>query len=132
MLNKECLGYHETSLLDLVKDIFADTIDFPDKTQERQFYESITNYIYYSTKINIRTKLINLMKTLRTHQSKNFISLAEGIKREGIEKGIEKGIKKVAFSMILDNFSNQQIMKLTHLSEKQVEYLRTLKEFQLD
>ena len=130
--------FHETSLLDLVKDIFANTINFPDKAQERQFYEAITNYIYYSTKINIRTKIIKLMETLRTHHSENFISLAEGIKREGELKGIEKGIEKgaekektrIAFSMIHKNYTNKTIIELTGLSEKQVEYLRTIKEYQ--
>ena len=119
--------FHETSLLNLVKDIFENTINFPDKKQERQFYESITSYIYHSANINIQ-KFIQLMETLRTQHSQTFISTAMQLER----KGIEKGIKKVAFSMIQKNYTNKAIIELTGLTEKQVEYLRTIKKYQFE
>ena len=119
--------FHETSLLDLVKDIFANTINFSDKTQERQFYESITSYIYHSANINIQ-KFIELMETLRTQHSQTFISTAMQLER----KGELKGIKKVAYKLILRNFNNKFIMETTGLTENEVEYLRTLKEYQIE
>ncbi len=119
--------FHETSLLDLVEEIFANTIDFSDKTQERQFYESITSYIYHSANINIQ-KFIELMETLRTQHSQTFISTATKLKREGIET--ERN--RIAFSMIRKNYTNKTIIELTGLTEKQIEYLRTIKEFQIN
>ncbi len=119
--------FHETSLLDLVKEIFANTINFPDKTQERQFYESITSYIYHSANINIQ-KFIELMETLRTQHSQTFISTAMQLER----KGRLEGKKEVAFTMIQENYTNKAIMKCTGLTEKEVEYLRTMKDFQIN
>ncbi len=121
--------FHETSLLDLVKDIFANTINFSDKTQERQFYESITSYIYHSANINIQ-KFIELMETLRTQHSQTFISTAMQLERKGELKGVEKEKTRIAFSMIRKEYSNRQIIELTGLTEKQIEYLRTIKEYQ--
>ena len=119
--------FHETSLLDLVKEIFANTINFPDKTQERQFYESITSYIYHSANINIQ-KFIELMETLRTQHSQTFISTAMQLEK----KGRLEGKKEVAFTMIQENYTNKAIMKCTGLKEKEVEYLRTMKDFQIN
>ncbi len=127
--------FHDNTLLDLLKYIFSNTIDLPDKQYEREFYESITSYIYHSSKINIQ-KFIEIMETMTTQHSKTFISTAMQLKMEGELKGRIEGIenekKRVAFNLITEGLDNQFIKKITGLSILQIKYIRTLDEFQIN
>lgn len=71
------------NLLNLLKKIYSKNIEFTDKTQERKFYESIAYYIYFATNINLYQKIIEIIKTIETHRSKDFVSIAEGLLRKG-------------------------------------------------
>ena len=127
--------FYEKTLLDLLKDIFANTIDLPDKQYENQFYESIISYIYHSANTNIQN-IIEIMERMTTQHSKTFVSIAMQLemkgKLEGRIEGIETGIKKVAYNLILENYDNLFIQKITGLNILQIKYLRTLKEFNID
>ncbi|MCD4745546.1 MAG: Rpn family recombination-promoting nuclease/putative transposase [Bacteroidales bacterium] len=57
------------------------------------------------------------------------IRIQEEAEKKGMEIGIEKEKKKVAYKLILKGFDNQFIMETTGLDEKQIEYLRTLDEY---
>lgn len=124
--------FFETSLLELLKELYAKSQEFEDKSKEQKFYEIISNYIYYSTNINLRNKIIEIMETLQTHYSQDFISIADGLKNEGKKEGEIQEKTRIAYYMIQDNFSNKQIIKLTGLTENQINYLRTLTELKFD
>ncbi len=124
--------FYETSLLNLTRQIFSTSIDLPNKEYENQFYEVITSYIYYSTDINIQ-KFIEIMETLRTQQSENFVSTAMQLKISGRKEGRKEGRRegeikktiKVAYTLINEGFDNFMIRKITELNFVQIDYLRT-------
>jgi predicted transposase/invertase (TIGR01784 family) len=84
--------------------------------------------------------MVEKMRTISPKAGEKFVSTAMRLKMEGrlegrlegIEKGIKKGIKKVAFSMMQENIPDEVILKVTKLTQKELDYLKTLKEFQLD
>ncbi len=132
--------FYEVQLLDLLKNIFSDTIKFANPTQERQFYQSLTHYIFYALNDNLLNKIIKAMETLQTKQSDNFVSMADRLIMQGIEKGIQegiqrgmqKGIQKTALSLIQKGFDNQFIEEITGLTNKEIDYLRNLEDNLLD
>ena len=76
------------------------------------------------------------MRTISPKAGEKFISTAMRLqmkgKIEGRIEGIEAGIKKVAFSMLQKGYSDDEIMELTGLSKLQLEYLKTLDDYQID
>jgi predicted transposase YdaD len=88
--------------------------------------------------------MVEKMRTISPKAGEKFISTAMRLKMEGrLEgrmegrmegklEGIEKGVKKVAFSMMQENIPDEIILKVTKLTQKELDYLKTLKEFQLD
>ena len=52
--------------------------------------------------------------------------------REGLHQGIDAGVKKVAFQMLREGLSNDLILSVTGLTQRQLDYLKGLKEFKLD
>ncbi len=68
------------------------------------------------------------MRTISLNAGEKFVSTAMRLKMEGRLEGM----KKVAFSMIQENIPDEVILKVTKLTQKELDYLKTLKEFQLD
>jgi len=68
------------------------------------------------------------MRTISPKAGEKFISTAMRLEM----KGIEKGIRKVAFSMLKKNYTDKEIIDLTGLTQEQLNYLKTLKEYQFD
>ncbi|MEA3495592.1 MAG: hypothetical protein U9R42_06100 [Bacteroidota bacterium] len=62
------------------------------------------------------------METISTQAEQQFVSTAQMLRKEGIEKGI----RKTALKMIDKGYSNSEIIELTTLSEKEVNILREL------
>jgi hypothetical protein len=60
------------------------------------------------------------MEAISLQAEKQFISTAQQLRYEGIEKGIEK----TAIKMISKGYSNKIIMDLTDLQEYEVENIR--------
>ncbi len=116
--------FNEPSLLDLLKNVFANPLGLADQEQERKFFENISSYIYNLSNHNLLTKIMELMETLRTQHSKGFISIAEHLETKGKIEGIETGIKKVAFNLILKGEDNKYIMETTGLTNEQINHLR--------
>jgi len=54
------------------------------------------------------------------------------LRMEGMEEGIEKGVKKVAFSLLKQGISDEIILNATKLSQEELNYLKTIQDFQLD
>ena len=119
--------FNEQKILQETDKIFANLNQLLQTEQGEQFFEAIVAYLLYATGIDAK-KYAENMKTISQKAENKFVSTAMRLETRGIEK--EK--KRIAFSMIKDNFSNKVIMKHTGLNEKQIEYLRTLKEYQLE
>jgi len=78
--------------------------------------------------LNETQKFTEKMRTISPKAEEKFISTA--MKLEMI--GFELGIKKVAFSMLQENIPDSIILKVTKLSQKELDYLKSLKEYQID
>ena len=68
------------------------------------------------------------MKTISQKAEKKFISTAMKLKMEGITT--ER--KRVAYSLIKQGVSDVIILNATNLTKEQLDYLKTLKEYQLE
>ncbi len=68
------------------------------------------------------------MRTISPNAGEKFISTAMRLEM----KGREKRNREIAFSMIKEGYTDKEIMKLTGLTQEQIDYLRSLKEFELD
>jgi len=119
--------YNEQKIIQQISKFFAEVNKLLQTEQGEQFFETIISYLYYAT--NLETdKIIEQMRTISPKAGEKFISTAMRLKTEGIETGI----KKVAFLMIQENIADSVILKVTKLSKKELEYLKTLKEYQID
>jgi len=76
--------------------------------------------------------MVEKMRTISPNAGEKFVSTAMRLKMEGRLEGRLEGMKKVAFSMIQENIPDEVILKVTKLTQKELDYLKTLKEFQLD
>ncbi len=119
--------FYEAQLLQLLKNIFSDAYEFDDKASEREFYQGLTYYLFYATKIDLFNKIKEIMETIHTSKSKGFVSIAEGLIQQGKQEGRQEGIILVAFKMIQEKLPFEVIKKATGLNDEQIEYLSTLK-----
>jgi len=73
-------------------------------------------------------EVVTKVRAERSNPPPTLAELISESKEEGLEKGIEKGknqaMKNVAIELIRDNFSDNQIIKLTKLSREDVVALR--------
>jgi len=119
--------YNEQKIIQEVDKIFGEINQLLQTEQGEQFFEAIVSYLYYAT--NLETpKMVEKMRTISPNAGEKFVSTAMRLKMEGIEK--EK--KRVAYSMMQENIPDAVILKVTKLTQKELDYLKTLKEFQLD
>jgi len=72
--------------------------------------------------------MVEKMRTISPNAGEKFVSTAMRLEMKGIEK--EK--KRVAYSLLKQGVSDEIILIATKLSQKELDYLKTLKEFQLD
>jgi len=119
--------YNEQKIIQEVDKIFGEINQLLQTEQGEQFFEAIVSYLYYAT--NLETpKMVEKMRTISPNAGEKFVSTAMRLKMEGIEK--EK--KRVAYSMMQENIPDAVILKVTKLSQKELDYLKTLKEYQLE
>ncbi len=119
--------YNEQKIIQEVDKIFGEINQLLQTEQGEQFFEAIVSYLYYAT--NLETpKMVEKMRTISPNAGEKFVSTAMRLKMEGIEK--EK--KRVAYSMMQENIPDAVILKVTKLTQKELDYLKTLKEYQLD
>ncbi len=83
--------FYEQQLLDFLKELFSTHIEFRTQTEENQFYKTLTIYIFSSTKKDLFNKIKELMETLNTNQSENFVSIADMLIMQGRKEGREEG-----------------------------------------
>jgi predicted transposase/invertase (TIGR01784 family) len=119
--------YNEQKILQEISGFFAGINQLLQTEKGEQFFETLVSYLYYATKIETQ-KLVEKMRTISPKAEEKFISTAMRLKMEGIEKGI----KKVAYSMMQENIPDSVILKVTKLSQKELDYLKSLKEYQID
>ena len=123
--------YNEQKIIQEVDKIFGEINQLLQTEQGEQFFEAIVSYLYYAT--NLETpKMVEKMRTISPNAGEKFVSTAMRLKMEGRLEGRLEGMKKVAFSMIQENIPDEVILKVTKLTQKELDYLKTLKEFQLD
>jgi len=119
--------YNEQKILQEITGFFAGINQLLQTEKGEQFFETLVSYLYYATKIETQ-KLVEKMRTISPKAEEKFISTAMRLEMNGIEK--EK--KRVAFSLLKQGISDEIILKATKLSQKELDYLKSLKEYQVD
>ena len=119
--------FDEQKLLNDLTSIFAQVNELLNNQSGRMFFESIVAYLHYGTNIDTQ-KFVEKMETITTQGADIFVSTAMRLKKEGIEK--EK--KRVAFSLLKQGVAEDIILIATNLTQKQLNYLKTLKEYQIE
>lgn len=119
--------YNEQKILKEIHNFFANINQLLQTEKGEQFFETLVTYLYFATDIETQ-KFIEKMRTISPKAEEKFISTAMMLEM----KGIEKGIKKVAYSMMQENIPDSIILKVTKLSQKELDYLKSLKEYQID
>jgi predicted transposase/invertase (TIGR01784 family) len=126
-------------LLREIKTVFQGINEILETEEGEHFFEHISAYIILTTNIEF-PKITKQMETVSHKAREKFVStgmklfnqgIEKGIK-QGIEKGIEKGIMKTAFLMLKKGYSGKEIIDITGLSQKQLDYLKTLDEFNIN
>jgi len=119
--------YNEQKIIQEVDKIFGEINQLLQTEQGEQFFEAIVSYLYYAT--NLETpKMVEKMRTISPNAGEKFVSTAMRLKMEGMENGI----KKVAYSLLKQGVSDEIILIATKLTQKELDYLKSLKEYQLD
>jgi predicted transposase/invertase (TIGR01784 family) len=119
--------YNEQKIIQEVDKIFGEINQLLQTEQGEQFFEAIVSYLYYAT--NLETpKMVEKMRTISPNAGEKFVSTAMRLEM----KGIEKGIKKVAYSLLKQGVSDEIILIATKLTQKELDYLKSIKEYQLE
>lgn len=119
--------FDEQKILKEITEIFSGVNQLLQNEKGEQFFERIVAYLFYST--NLETpKIVEKMRIISPNAEEKFVSTAMRLKMEGVET--EK--KRIAFTMLKNNYVDKEIIKLTGLTQEQLDYLKTLKEYQLD
>lgn len=119
--------YNEQKILQEITEIFSGINQLLQNEKGEEFFETVVAYLFFATDLETQ-KLVEKMRIISPNAEENFISTAMRLQM----KGIETGIKKVAFSMLKEGISEEVILKVTKLTQAQLDYLKTLKEYQLD
>ena len=119
--------FNEQKILQETNKIFANLNQLLQTEQGEQFFETIVAYLLYATGIDTK-KYAENMKIISQKAEKKFISTAMKLKMEGITT--ER--KRVAYSLIKQGISDVIILNATNLTKEQLDYLKTLKEYQLE
>ena len=119
--------FYEQKILQELGKFFAGLDKLLQTPEGEEFFDMLTAYLFYTTQIETQ-KFVSKMRTISPNAGEKFISTAMRLKMEGRKMGIEK----IAFSMIKKGYTDEEIMELTGLTQEQIDYLRSLKEFELD
>jgi len=123
--------FDEQQIMQKSNIIFGEIDQLLQNEQGEQFFETVATYLVYSTQLEI-LKFIEKMRTISPKAGEKFISTAMRLEMKGRMDGIEKGIKKVAFSLLQQGIVDEIILAATKLTQQELNYLKTLKEFELD
>ena len=52
------------------------------------------------------------------------MTIADQLRKEGLEKGLEKGRKAVAITMLKEGMNIEEISKITKLDKKEIELMK--------
>ncbi len=132
--------FDEQKILNELEKIFAGLNKLLQTEQGEQFFEFLVSYLFYATKIDTEI-YVNKMRIISPIAEEKFVSTAmklinqgklEGLQKgikEGIQKGIKKGVEKVAYSLLKQGINDSIILKATGLTQKQLDYLKTIKNY---
>ncbi len=144
--------FDKEKIIKLLKNIIM-MDGFIDKSQKKQFLETISSYIYNKTEIRVN-ELFNIMESIETKSKRIFISTAMQLemkgKKEGRREGILEGIIlgrtegrtegknegrkegrnesriEIAFSMLKKKYPDEVIMELTGLDISNIKLLKSI------
>ncbi len=119
--------FDEQQIIQKSNKIFGEINQLLQNEQGERFFETVATYLIYSTQLEI-LKFVEKMRTISPKAGEKFISTAKRLEMKG--RLDEK--KKVAYSMIKKNYTDIEIIELTGLTQVQLDYLKTLKEFELE
>jgi len=127
--------FEEQQIIQKAHIIFGEVNQLMENEEGEQFLETIASYLLYATELE-PLKLIEKMRTISPKAEEKFTSTAMRLEMkgrlEGRLEGIEKGVKKVAFSLLKQGIADEVILAATKLTQKELNYLKSLKEFELD
>ncbi|MBN2891853.1 MAG: Rpn family recombination-promoting nuclease/putative transposase [Bacteroidales bacterium] len=123
--------YNEQKILQEITEIFAGINQIIQTEHGEQFFETIITYLFYATELET-SKIVEKMRTISPKAGEKFVSTAMRLQLKGKIEGRVEGIEKVAFSMLKKGYSYAEITELTGLSKLQLDYLKSLDEYQLD
>lgn len=123
--------FNEENTLLKIDKIFSEINTILQTEQGEKFFEAIVSYLYFATHLETQI-IVDKMRTVSPNAGDIFISTAQKLRFEGKIEGIETGMKKVAFSMLQKGYPDDEIIELTGLSKLQLDYLKTLSEFEFD
>ena len=119
--------FNEQKIIQKLSVIFAKINQLLQTEQGRQFFDTIAAYMLNATKIN-SNKYIETMGLISQQAEQQFVSTAQRLEYQGIEKGI----RKTAMKLIIKGYSNEIIIDATGLTEKEIERLRELQKYELE
>jgi predicted transposase/invertase (TIGR01784 family) len=88
----------------------------------REMVQFFLGYIFHTHKIKL-VKLTKMLEESKIDGGEIMQTLAQQLKREGKREGKKEGIKETAKRMLLNDFSVEQVITATGLTEKQVKAL---------
>lgn len=115
--------------------IFKEAVEVLDKLEKQEKgIEYFKTFIYYvlSTRNEVSLKdIYDLVKEVSVERSEDIMTIADKLRKEGMEKGMEKGIEKgkmeekieVARNLLSIGVEIDKIMKATGLSEDEIKKL---------
>lgn len=112
--------------------VFARSVKALDEIEEQtkgtEYFETLIRYI-----MNVRddlhiTELIDKMMEISSERSDMIMTIADQLKKEGMELGIEKGKAELILSMINNGMSIELVQKYTNLRLETIR--KILKEFE--
>ncbi len=85
------------------------------------YFDTVMIYIL-STRDDIPVE--TLQEQLTAEGRKRLMSIAEQLRVEGKKEGMKEGVREVAREMLLLNMDQDQIIKVTNLSKKEIEEIK--------
>jgi predicted transposase/invertase (TIGR01784 family) len=118
-------------LRNVLWDIFKIFLEIRDKTKVSEYLEVLLSYLFNSPGDFNKEELHEQVTSILEEGGDIMQTIAQQLREEGIkigeEKGIEKGKKEekleTAQRMLLNNFSVEQVISVTGLTEKEVKAL---------
>ncbi len=131
--------FNEEELIDWIPLMFSGLKDVLETEQGEEYFEAVSIYLVSNTKLDVQ-KISKKMKTISLNAEKKFVSTAMMLEMKGEARGKEIGkeigkaesMNKAAYSLLKYGIPDNVILKSTGLTQEQLDFLKTLKEYNED